>query len=231
MDSPIRRVILAGGGNIGKNLARRLERHHHVKIIERDPVRAELIAEELTKTIVLVGDCADVNLLREEAVDTTDVYCVLTNDDEVNILSALQAKRMGAKKVIAIINKVSYVDLLESGAIDIAVSPQQITIGSLLTHIRRGSMVRVHSLRRGAAEAIEAIALGDRRSSKVVGHSVEDLKLPKGVSIGAIVRGEDVIIAHHDTVIEEHDHVLLFVHDKKQIHAVERLFQVSATFI
>ena len=231
MDSPIRRVILAGGGNIGKNLARRLERDHHVKIIERDPVRAEAIAEELSKTIVLVGDCADASLLREESVENTDVYCVLTNEDEANILSALQAKRMGAKKVIAIINRPSYVDLMESGAIDIAVSPQQITIGSLLTHIRRGSMVRVHSLRRGAAEAIEAIALGDRRSSKVVGRSLEELDLPKGTSIGAIVRGEDVIIAHHDTVIEEHDHVLLFVPDKKQIHAVERLFQVSPTFI
>ena len=231
MDSPIRRVILAGGGNIGKNLARGLERDHHVKIIERDPVRAEAIAEDLAKTIVLVGDCADENLLREEAVENADVYCVLTNDDEANILSALQAKRMGAKKVIAIINRPSYLDLMESGTIDIAVSPQQVTIGSLLTHIRRGSMVRVHSLRRGAAEAIEAVALGDRRSSKVVGRSLEELDLPESTTIGAIVRGKDVIIAHHDTVIEEHDHVLLFVPDKKQIHAVERLFQVSATFI
>jgi trk system potassium uptake protein TrkA len=231
LDSPVRRVILAGGGNIGKSLAHRLERDHHVKIIERDPVRAEAIAEDLTKTIILVGDCADASLLREESIETTDVYCVLTNDDEANILSALQAKRMGAKKVIAIINRVSYVDLMESGAIDIAVSPQQITIGSLLTHIRKGSMVRVHSLRRGAAEAIEAIALGDRATSKVVGRSLEELELPPGTTIGAIVRGEDVIIAHHDTVIEEHDHVLLFVHDKRQIPAVERLFQVSATFI
>jgi len=230
-DRPVRRVILAGGGNIGKNLAGRLERDHHVKIIERDPVRAEAIAEELSKTIVLVGDCADENLLREEAIETTDVYCVLTNDDEANIMSSLLAKRMGAKKVIAIINRPSYVDLMESGTIDIAVSPQQITIGSLLTHIRRGNMVRVHSLRRGAAEAIEAVALGDRRNSKVVGRSVEELDLPSGTSISAIVRGEDVIIAHHDTVIEEHDHVLLFVPDKKQIHAVERLFQVSVTFV
>jgi trk system potassium uptake protein TrkA len=231
MDSPIRRVILAGGGNIGKNLAHRLERDHHVKIIERDPARAETIAEDLTKTIILVGDCADAGLLREEAIENTDVYCVLTNDDEANILSALQAKRMGAKKVIAIINRVSYVDLMESGAIDIAVSPQQITIGSLLTHIRKGSIVRVHSLRRGAAEAIEAVALGDRSTSNVVGRSLEELNLPPGTTIGAIVRGDDVIIAHHDTVIEEQDHVLLFVHDKKQIHAVEKLFQVSATFV
>jgi trk system potassium uptake protein TrkA len=231
MDSPIRRVILAGGGNIGKNLARRLERDHHVKIIERNPARAEEIAEELSKTIVLVGDCTDAGLLREESVENTDVYCVLTNDDEANILSALQAKRMGAKKVIAIINRPSYVDLMESGTIDIAVSPQQITIGSLLAHIRRGSIVRVHSLRRGAAEAIEAIALGDRRSSKVVGRALEELDLPEGTTIVGIVREEDVIIAHHDTVIEEFDHVLLFVPDKNQIHAVEHLFQVSPTFV
>lgn len=231
IDSPIRRVILAGGGNIGKSLAYNLERDHHVKIIERDPARAEEIAEELSKTIVLVGDCTDASLLREESVENTDVYCVLTNDDEANILSALQAKRMGAKKVIAIINRPSYVDLMESGTIDIAVSPQQITIGSLLAHIRRGSIVRVHSLRRGAAEAIEAIALGDRRSSKVVGRALEELDLPEGTTIVAIVREEDVIIAHHDTVIEEHDHVLLFVPDKNQIHEVERLFQVSPTFV
>ena len=231
IDNPIRRVILAGGGNIGKNLARQLERDHHVKVIERDPARAESIAEELSKTIVLVGDCTDANLLMEEAVDNTDVYCVLTNDDEANILSALQAKRMGAKKVIAIINRPSYIDLMESGTIDIAVSPQQITIGALLAHIRRGSIVRVHSLRGGAAEAIEAVALGDRRSSKVVGRSLEELDLPEGTKIVGIVRGENVIIAHHDTVIEERDHVLLFVSDKKQIHAVEQLFQVSASFI
>jgi trk system potassium uptake protein TrkA len=230
MGNPIRRVILAGGGNIGKSLARRLERDHHVKIIERDPVRAEDIAEELSKTIVLVGDCSDAGLLREEAVESTDVYCVLTNDDEANILSALQAKSMGAKKVIAIINRPSYVELMGS-SIDIAVSPQQITIGSLLAHIRRGSIERVHSLRSGAAEAIEAIALGDRRSSKAVGRSLEELELPEGTTIVGIVRGEDVIIAHHDTVIEEHDHVLLFVPDKTQIHEVERLFQVSATFL
>jgi len=230
-DRPVRRVILAGGGNIGKNLARRLERDHHVKIIESDPDKAEAIAEELSKTIVLVGDCADENLLAEEAIDNTDVYCVLTNDDEANIMSSLLAKRMGAKKVIAIINRPSYVDLMESGTIDIAVSPQLVTIGSVLTHIRRGNMVRVHSLRRGAAEAIEAVALGDRRNSAVVGRSVEELNLPAGTTISAIVRDENVIIAHHDTVIEEHDHVLLFVSDKKQINTVERLFQVSATFV
>jgi trk system potassium uptake protein TrkA len=231
LDNPVRRIILAGGGNIGSNLARQLERNHHVKIIERDPERAETIAENLEKAIVLVGDCADEDLLREESIDTTDVYCVVTNDDEANILSSMLAKRMGVEKVIAIINRPSYVDLVESSSIDIAVSPQQITIGALLTHIRRGNMVRIHSLRKGAAEAIEAVALGDKRSSKVVGRAIEDIKLPPGTTIPAIVRGDDVIIAHHDTVILENDHVILFVPDKRQIAAVERLFQVGAIFI
>ncbi|MGK2925748.1 MAG: Trk system potassium transporter TrkA [Lysobacterales bacterium] len=231
LDNPVRRIILAGGGNIGSNLARQLERNHHVKIIERDPVRAEAIAENLERAIVLVGDCADEELLREEAIDTADVYCVLTNDDEANILSSMLAKRMGAEKVITIINRPSYVDLVESSAIDIAVSPQQITIGALLTHIRRGNMVRIHSLRRGAAEAIEAVALGDKRSSRVVGRAIDDIDLPPGTTIPAVVRGEEVIIAHHDTVIVENDHVILFVPDKRQIAAVERLFQVGAVFI
>ncbi len=230
--SPVRRIILAGGGNIGSNLAAMLERRHHVKVIERDPERAELIAEDLEKAIVLVGDCSDEDLLREEAIETTDVYCVLTNDDETNILSSMLAKKMGAGKVIALINRPSYVDLVEeSGSIDIAVSPQQVTIGALLTHIRRGNMVRVHSLRRGAAEAIEAVALGDKRVSRVVGRSIEEIDLPEGTTIPAIVRGDNVIIAHHDTVILEHDHVLLFVPDKRQIAAVERLFQVDAAFV
>lgn len=231
LDNPVRRIILAGGGNIGANLARGLERAHYVKIIERNPETAEQVAQELEKAIVVVGDCADEELLREEGIDNTDVYCVLTNDDEANILSSMLAKKLGADKVITLINRPSYVDLVESGSIDIAVSPQQVTIGALLTHIRRGNMVRVHSLRRGAAEAIEAIAIGDKRSSRVVGRTIEEIKLPEGTTIPAIVRGENVIIAHHDTVVQQGDHVLLFVPDKRQIAAVERLFQVGATFI
>ena len=227
----VRRIVLGGGGNIGGNLARRLERLYHVKVIERNPDIAEDIAEELEQAIVLVGDCADEELLREESIDTTDVYCVLTNDDEANILSAMLAKKMGAEKVIALINRPAYVDLVESGSIDIAVSPQQVTIGALLTHIRRGNMERVHSLRQGAAEAIEAVALGDKRSSKVVGKTVEEINLPAKTTIPALVRGDEVIIAHHDTLIHENDHVILFVPDKRHIPAVEHLFQVEATFL
>ena len=141
------------------------------------------------------------------------------------------AKRLGAKKVMALINRASYVDLVQSSIIDIAISPQQATIGSLLAHVRRGDVVVVHSLRRGAAEAIEAVAHGDEKTSRVVGRSIEDIKLPPGTTIGAIVRNNDVVIAHHDTVIEAEDHVILFLVDKKYIPEVEKLFQVGITFI
>ena len=228
---PARRVLLAGGGNIGAALAKRLERDYHVKLIELDPVRAERIAEEVDTTIVLVGDCANEDLLREEGIDETNVYCALTNDDESNILSSMLAKRMGAEKVITLINRPAYVDLVESDRIDVAVSPQQITIGALLTVIRKGHMVRVHSLRKGAAEAIEVVAHGDRGQSRVVGRAIEELELPAKTNIGAIVRGDKVLIAHHDVVIETDDHVILFVADRREIAIVERLFAVEAIFV
>ncbi|MGY6588327.1 MAG: Trk system potassium transporter TrkA [Wenzhouxiangella sp.] len=231
MGRPATRIMLAGGGNIGANLARRLERKHHVKVIERDPHRAEIIAEELDTTIVLVGDAADEDLLHEEGIDEIDVYCALTNDDEANILSSMLAKRLGADKVITLINRPAYVDLVESDRIDVAVSPQQVTIGALLTHIRKGDMVRVHSLRRGATEAIEAVAHGTPGQSRVVGKRIEEIDLPASVSIGGIIRGEEVIIAHHDVMIQNDDHVVLFVADQRDIPRVERLFSVDAVFL
>ena len=230
LDKPVKRVLLAGGGNIGMRLAASIESRYQVKIIEHNSARATLLSEELDRTIVLLGDAADEELLLEEGIDSTDVYCALTNDDEANILSAMLAKRLGARKVMSLINRASYVNLMQSDIIDVAISPEQATIGSLLTHVRRGDVVMVHALRRGAAEAIEAVAHGDRSSSKVVGRMIEEIKLPTGTSIGAIVRGEDVIIAHHDIVIESDDHVILFLSDKRCIKEVERLFQVGVTF-
>jgi trk system potassium uptake protein TrkA len=229
-DKPVRRVILAGGGNIGLRLASAIEGRSQVKIIERDAERARDLSERLDKTIVLLGDAADEELLLEENIESTDVFCALTNDEEANILSAMLAKRMGARKVMSLINRASYVNLVQSGSIDVAISPQQATIGSLLTHVRRGDVVMVHSLRRGAAEAIEAVAHGDHKNSRVVGRSIDEIKLPRGATIGAVVRGEEVIIAHHDTVIKTDDHVILFLSDKKCIQEVERLFQVGVTF-
>ncbi len=231
LDKAVKRIMLVGGGNIGMRLARALENRYQVKLIEHGTNRAALISEELHKTIVLLGDAADEDLLHEENIDSTDVFCAVTNEDQVNILSAMLAKRMGARKVMSLINRASYVDLVQAGIIDIAISPQQATIGSLLAHVRRGDVVVVHSLRRGAAEAIEAIAHGDRNTSKVVGRAIEEVPLPPDTTIGAIVRGEQVLIAHHDVVIEADDHVILFLVDKRKVPDVERLFQVGVTFI
>ena len=231
LDKPIKRIMLAGGGNIGKRLAQALENKYSVKILDHNARRTEELSCDLNNTIVLLGDTADEDLLLEENIDQMDVFCALTNDDEANILSSMLAKRLGARKVMSLINRHAYVDLMESeGTIDVAISPQQITISGLLAHVRRGDVVAVHSLRRGAAEAIEAIAHGDSANSKVVGKSVEQIKLPKGTTIGAIIRGDEVIMAHHDVVIENEDHLILFLLDKTKFNAVEKLFQVGVSF-
>ncbi|TNC92298.1 MAG: Trk system potassium transporter TrkA [Thalassolituus sp.] len=225
-----KRIIIAGGGNIGYRLARALEKDYRIKLIEHGEERARYLSENLNKTVVLHGSATDKTLLEEESIENTDVFCALTNDDEVNIMSSLLAKRHGARKCMTLINKAAYADLVQGGMIDVAISPQQATIGSLLTHVRRGDVVNVHSLRRGAAEAIEAIAHGDRNSSKVVGREVSEIRLPPGTNIGAIVRGDEVIMARSDVVVESNDHVILFVMNKRHIADVERLFQVGLGF-
>lgn len=225
-----RRIMIVGGGNIGYKLAKAIEHDYMVKIIEFNKERAQFLSENLERSVVLHGNAADKDLLEEENIETTDMFCALTNDDEMNIMSSLLAKRLGARKIMSLINKSAYVELVNGGMIDIAISPPQVTIGGLLTHIRRGDIVKVHSLRRGAAEAIEVIAHGDQQSSKVVGREVKDIKLPPGTNIGAIVRDNKVILASSNVVVEANDHVILFVMEKRHIHDVERLFQVGLGF-
>mgnify|MGYP001367816664 FL=1 len=229
-DKSVRRVMIAGGGNIGQRLARNLESDYEVKLIDCDKKNTERLASLLKNTLVLTGDATDEDLLVQENIEDMDVFCALTNDDEDNIMSSLLAKRLGARKVISLINRSTYVDLLQGGEIDIALSPAQATIGPLLTHIRRGDMAVVHSLRRGAAEALEAVVHGDAQSSKLVGKRIEQVDMPEGVTIGAILRGSQVIIAHHDSAIESGDHLILFVPNKRMIPKVEKLFQVGLGF-
>ena len=231
MDKPTKRVMIVGGGNIGRRLARSLEQDYQVKLIEYNKKTCEELAEKLKHTLVLNGDGTDENLLASEHVADVDVFCALTNDDENNIMSTLLAKRDGARKVIALINRNAYVGLVQGDKIDIALSPAHVTIGSLLAYVRKGDVAAVHSLRRGAAEALELIAHGDRRSSKVVGRRIDEIELPKGATIGAIVRGKDVIMGHRDQLIEEEDHVIVFVINKSMIHQVEKLFQVGVGFL
>ena len=230
LDQDYRRIIIAGGGNIGLRLAQAIEDRYNVKIIERDLNRCHELSQDLNKTIVFNGNASDKDLLQSESIEGTDIFIALTNDDEANVMSSMLAKRLGARKVMALINNPAYVDLVQGGEIDIAISPQLVTIGSLLRHVRRGDVVNVHSLRRGAAEAFEAIAHGDKNSSRVVGRSIGEVELPSGTTIGAIVRNDEVLIAHDHIEIEAGDHVILFLTDKKRITEVEKLFQVGIAF-
>lgn len=234
-DRPVRRVMVAGGGKVGLRLARSLAGQCEVKILESSRQRCEYLATELPSSVlVLSGDSTDEDLLIDENVGEMDLFIALTNDDEDNILSAMLAKRLGARRVIALINRRVYAEMMQGSAIDIALSPAQTVIGELLVHVRRGDIAAVHSLRRGAAEAIEGIARGDLRTSRLVGRRIEDISLPAGARFGAIVRGQDtackVLMPNHDLVIQEGDHVIIFLHDKRLLRTVEKLFQVSATF-
>ncbi|PLW70872.1 Trk system potassium transporter TrkA [Pseudohalioglobus lutimaris] len=229
IDKPYKRVMIAGGGNIGATLAQSIENSYQVKVIEQSYKRCRVLAERLLHTIVLNGSASEPQLLAQENIEANDVFCALTNNDESNIMMSMLAKRMGAKKVITLITNPAYAELV-GDEIDIAISPQQITIGSLLTHVRKGDISNVHSLRRGAAEAIEVTAHGDSHSSKVVGRRLDEISLPEGVTIGAIVRGEEVMMAHSDVVVETDDHVILFLVDQRKINAVEKLFAVGFGF-
>ena len=229
VDKPYKRVMIAGGGNIGATLAQTIEDQYQTKIIELSYKRCRVLSERLKHSLVLHGSASEPALLAGENIESTDVFCALTNNDESNIMMSMLAKRMGAKKVITLITNPAYADLV-GDEIDISISPQQITIGSLLAHIRRGDISTAHPLRRGAAEAIEVIAHGDAYSSKVVGRRLDEIGLPENVTIGAIVRNDEVLIAHSHVVVETDDHVIIFLVDRGKISAVEKLFAVGFGF-
>ena len=245
MDTPVRRIMMAGGGKVGLRLARQIHRDYQLKIIEPNAKRCEYLASELPpEVLVLNGDSTDEDLLGDENVAEMDLFLALTSDDEDNIMSCLLAKRLGVRRVLAIINRRAYADLVQGTQIDIAISPAHAVIGELLTFVRRGDIDAVHSLRRGAAEALEGIVRGDRRTCRMAGRRIEEIGLPAGAQVGAIVRGlhrpdgseagtearPEVIIAHHDTVVQPLDHVIIFVPTRQMVRQVEKLFQVSATF-
>jgi trk system potassium uptake protein TrkA len=249
MTAPVKHIMIAGGGNIGLRVAQKLEKRYEIKLIEGNKLRAEHIANELKTSLVLLGDATDEELLEQESIHEMDLFLSLTNDDEDNIMAGSLAKRLGCKRVVALINRRAYAEMIEGGPIDIGISPAQVSIGRLLAHVRQGDVAEVHSLRRGAAEALELVAHGDAKTSKVVGKRIDQIDFPRGVTVAAVVRNFDkaevigrtddwtsitrygeVVIAHHDTVIEAEDHVIVFCTRKKLVKKVEKLFQVGFHF-
>jgi trk system potassium uptake protein TrkA len=247
-DRAVKRMMMAGGGRVGLRLARQLQGQVQMKIIEANRQRCDYLATQLADALVLHGDSTDEDLLGDEHVEAMDLFVALTSDDEDNIMACLLAKRLGARRVLALINRKAYADLVQGTTIDIAVSPSHTVIGELLAYVRRGDVEAVHSLRRGAAEALEAVVRGDSKSCKLAGRRIEEIDLPKGAQIGAIVRGlpsdghdaqdalsdgaePKVIIPHHDTLIHSGDHVIVFMPRKRMVREVEKLFQVAATFL
>ncbi|SDU36418.1 Trk system potassium transporter TrkA [Halopseudomonas salegens] len=231
LEPPYRRILIAGGGNIGARLAAQVEQHYQVKVIEQRRVRCEHLSPLLPGSIILHGNASDRDLLIEEGVGRTDVFLALTNDDEANIMSSMLAKKLGARTVITLINNPAYIDLVQGGLIDIALSPQQSTLSGLLSHVRRGDMAAVHTLRRGAAEVLEVVVHGDPSNSRVVGKSIARLSLPEGTRVGALLRNDEVMLADSQAVIEDGDHLILFLADKTAVRQVEKLFQVGLGYL
>ena len=227
---PNRRIIIAGGGRVGNRLAQSLEEKYRIKIIERDLDRANYLATQLHKTTVLQGDIADRELLLNENIEFTDVFCAVTNDDESNIMACLQAKKLGTRHVMSLVNRSAYVDLIDESTIDHALSPQLVTIGSILTKMRRGNMVRVHRLSDNA-EAIELIIHGNESTSKVIGRKLHEIELPPHSFIIAIMRNDTIYIADDDITIQGEDHLILLVLKRKYIRQIESLFQVNLSFV
>lgn len=228
-ESAARRIIILGGGNIGLCLAEEIEaRHPHVgaRIIEMDRDRAQYVAQRLTRTMVLHGDGLDPEILDEANVRATETVVAVTNDDEGNILASLLAKRYGCQRAITLINKTTYSPLVTTLGIDAVVSPRSITVSSILQHVRRGRIRSVHSLREGFAEIIEAEAL---ETSSLVNTPLKEIRLPSGVIVGAIVRGDEVIIPRPSTVIKPHDRVIILA-AVGQVKKVEKMFAVRLEF-
>lgn len=226
----VRNIMIAGGGNIGERLARLLAKEeYNVRIIELKEERCHELSRILPENVIVInGNSTDEALLIEEHVMDMDAFLAVTDADEDNIMSSLLAKRLGAEKVLTIISRQSYGELVHGTAIDIAVSPIWSTISALMRDLKQGSVEHAHRLRQGQSEAVEFKVLGDDKNSKVVGRTVDEIRWPKNAVIAAIVRGKEVIIPLPNTVIQHEDHVIVYASDIRTMEQVNKLFQVSA---
>jgi len=224
-----RRIVIFGGGNIGQCLAQQIEGQTSgvtAKIIEGNQSRAEQLARSLANTLVLNGDVLETAMLDEAAVATAETVVAVTNDDETNVLSALLAKKLGCKRVMALVNKTDYSTLMSNLGIDVVISPRAITVSHILQHVRRGKIRAVHSINEGFGELIEADAL---ETSPLVGKPLRDVKLPNGVLLGALVRDGKVISPRGTTIVQVGDRVILFS-TAEAVKKVEKMFSVRLEY-
>ena len=218
-----KRIMIAGGGNIGRHLSENISEDYQVKVIESNEERAEFLSEIIDDVTIINADSSNEDILLEENIEHMDVFCALTNDDEANILSAMLAKKLGSKTVLSIINKISYSDLVENQEIDITVSPEDLTMGALLTHIRKGSIVKAHSLMRGNLELLE-LELRDKEDSKIIGKNIEQIYISENVIICCIIRDENFIFDISNLLLEKNDRLVCLV-NKKDVKQIEELFE------
>ena len=228
-ESAASRIVLVGGGNIGLYVAQAIENRQsqsRVKIVENSRDRAVAIADELDKTVVLHGSALDQQILLEADIENADLMVALTNDDQVNILSSVMAKRLGCASNLALLNNTGYYEFTKTLGIDAHLNPRSVTISKILQHVRRGRIRSVHSVQNGMAEIIEAEAL---ETSTLVGVPLRELNLPDGVRIGAIYRDGDVVVPDGNTQIKAKDRIIIFA-TADRVKQVEQMFRVSLEF-
>ena len=223
LESQYKNVYVAGAGNIGKSLVKKINDDFNTKLIDKSKDKCELASEELDNVLILNSDAADKEFLSSEGISECDVFVAVTQDDESNVLCSLMSKKLGSKKTITIINKEAYFDLVGKNELDIIISPVQITVSHVLKFIRKGSVSNVHKVKKGMAEAIEIGV--DSSSEKLKGKLISELGLDENINIPAIKRGEEVIMAHGNTQIHDDDHLIVFYKNKDVIDSFYEKFR------
>ena len=225
------RIMIAGGGRIGSALAKQLESEYQIKLIEQSPEKVAQNASELSQTLVIEGDISDRELLINESIEDIDMFCAITNHDETNIMASLQAKYLGAKYAMALVNHENYIDLIDDSVIDTALSPQTITIGSILSKIHHGTMLRVHRLQEEEAEAVEIIVEGTDKTSAIIGRPISEIELPPHCILAGVVRDKKLHFAQSNMILAPKDHVIVLVLQQKYLRNLEALFAINLTFM
>lgn len=232
LESPFRRIMIIGGNRIGQELAKELSKRYSVKIVETDPKKAHELSKQFSKSSVAIFNSAPSNsdFLTEEHIDKMDLIISVTEKDETNIMSAMLAKNLGARRSIVLISKFAYINLIKKEKIDIIISPREATISALLTNIRHNGVGTVHTFRRGESEGLEIRLIGDLKHSAVIGRRINEISFPPGIVVAAISRDDEIFMAQGDFVLRNNDNVIFYIQDKKNIRELLKLTTPKATY-